>query len=137
MLKKGEYIGYDIGQVRANELPRADIWCFGFPCQDISIAGKQKGVRKGTRSGLFYKVIELLQEIKEEDKPSYLFIENVKNLLSINGGWDFGRILFEMDERVMRDVLSKKLVPKQGKGVHYRILFETDTEKYFRNKRAN
>ena len=47
---------------------------------------------------MFYKVIELLQEIKEEDKPSYLFIENVKNLLSINGGWDFGRILFEMDE---------------------------------------
>ena len=66
-------------------------------CQDISIAGKQKGI-KSKRSGLFFTVMQLLQEIKEEDKPEWLLIENVKNLFSINGGRDFLRILLELDE---------------------------------------
>ena len=39
----------------------------------------------------------LIGQLKEEDKPTYLFIENVKNLLSVNGGWDFARLLIEMD----------------------------------------
>lgn len=39
----------------------------------------------------------LVGQLKEEDKPTYLFIENVKNLLSVNGGWDFARLLVEMD----------------------------------------
>lgn len=95
---EGEWFNNDITKVRAVELPRSDIWCFGFPCQDISIAGNQKGVRIGTRSGLFYAVTSLIRELKEEDKPTFLFLENVKNLFSINGGWDFARILIELDE---------------------------------------
>lgn len=39
----------------------------------------------------------LVGQLKEEDKPTYLFIENVKNLLSVNGGWDFARLLIEME----------------------------------------
>lgn len=94
---EGEYTEHDIRAVRANELPRANIWCFGFPCQDISIAGKQEGF-DGERSSLFYGVTKLIREFKKEDKPEYLFIENVKNLLSVNGGFDFLRLQVELDE---------------------------------------
>lgn len=95
---EGEWFNNDITKVRAVELPRSDIWCFGFPCQDISTAGKQKGMREGTRSGLFFAVAKLIRETAEEDRPQYLFVENVKNLLSINGGWDFFQVLSEMDD---------------------------------------
>ena len=40
----------------------------------------------------------LVGQLKEEDKPTFLFIENVKNLLSVNGGWDFARLLIEMEQ---------------------------------------
>lgn len=112
----GEYTEKDINNVTSQELPKADCWCFGFPCQDISIAGKQGGFTNGKRSSLFFKVTGLIRELKEEDKPSYLFIENVKNLLSINKGWDFAKLLIEMDEigyDVEWDVLdSAEVVPQ-------------------------
>ncbi|MHA5168190.1 DNA cytosine methyltransferase [Oenococcus oeni] len=95
---EGEYTEHDIRAVRANELPKADIWTFGFPCQDISVAGKQKGIIAGKRSSLFFATTSLIRGLEEKDRPSYLFIENVKNLLSINKGFDFARILIELDE---------------------------------------
>ena len=95
--KKGEWCGRDITRVKSEELPKADIWTLGFPCQDISLAGKRKGL-EGARSGLFYEIIRLIKGKKEEDKPKVLLIENVKNLLSVNGGWDFARILISLDE---------------------------------------
>lgn len=107
---EGEYTENDIRAVRANELPRANIWCFGFPCQDISIAGKQEGF-DGERSSLFYGVTKLIRELKKEDKPEYLFIENVKNLLSVNDGFDFLRLQVELDEigyNLEWDVLNSK-----------------------------
>lgn len=94
---EGEWTAYDIRAVRASELPRADIWTFGFPCQDISVAGKQKGFA-GKRSSLFFTVTSLIRDLEEEDRPSILLIENVKNLLSINGGWDFLKLQTELDE---------------------------------------
>lgn len=95
--KESEWFAEDITKVRADELPGADIWCFGFPCQDISIAGKQKGFG-GHRSSLFFAVTRIIRELEEEDKPSILFIENVKNLLSVNRGYDFLKLLIELDE---------------------------------------
>ena len=51
----------------------------GFPCQDVSIAGKQAGIIKGkTRSGLMYEMLRIVEKIK----PKYVVGENVKNLLS-------------------------------------------------------
>ncbi|WP_101378102.1 DNA cytosine methyltransferase [Latilactobacillus sakei] len=94
---EGEWTEHDIRAVRASELPRADIWTFGFPCQDISVAGKQKGFA-GKRSSLFFTVTGLIRDLEEEDRPSILLIENVKNLLSINGGWDFLKLQVELDE---------------------------------------
>lgn len=111
-----EYTEKDINDIKASDLPIADCWCYGFPCQDISVAGKQGGFTNGKRSSLFFKVTGLIRELKEEDKPSYLFIENVKNLLSINKGWDFAKLQIELDEigyDVEWDVLdSAEVVPQ-------------------------
>ena len=96
--RNGEWYANDVRRVCADDIPKADCWCFGFPCQDISVAGKQLGFQ-GNRSSLFFRVMYLIGQLKEEDKPTYLFIENVKNLLSVNGGWDFARLLIEMEQR--------------------------------------
>lgn len=95
--KEGEWFAENIREVRASEIPRANIWTAGFPCQDISIAGKGIGFR-GNRSGLFFTVTRLIRDIEEKDKPDFLIFENVKNLLSVNRGYDFARLLIELDE---------------------------------------
>lgn len=94
---EGEWYADDVTKLKSEDIPYADIWCFGFPCQDISVAGKQRGIR-GKRSGLYFRIIDLIKGKEEKDKPSYLLIENVKNLLSINNGWDFAAVLSELDE---------------------------------------
>lgn len=56
-----------------------DLICGGFPCQDISLAGQQKGIIKGeTRSGLMYEMMRIIHKLK----PKYVIAENVRNLLS-------------------------------------------------------
>tara|TARA_Y100001963_G_C6773079_1_gene445915 strand:+ start:1073 stop:2011 length:939 start_codon:yes stop_codon:yes gene_type:complete len=69
-----------------------DITTFGFPCQDISVAGRQSGMGKETRSGLFYECIRLLREIR----PKFAIFENVRNLLSIEEGRVFQEVLFQI-----------------------------------------
>ena len=97
---EGEFNAKDIQSVSGTDLPDANVWCFGSPCQDISVAGKQAGLEKGSRSSMFFEVIRLLKERAENQKtiPAYLLMENVKNLLSSNGGWDFARVQIEMDK---------------------------------------
>ena len=94
---EGEWYARDIREVRAVDIPRADMWCAGFPCQDVSICGKQLGF-KGKRSSLFFTVTSLVADLEEKDRPSMLFFENVKNLLSVNRGFDFARLLIELDK---------------------------------------
>lgn len=94
---EGEWKADDVTKLRPEDVPGADIWCFGFPCQDISVAGKQRGL-VGKRSGIYYNIIDLIKGKEEDDKPTYLLVENVKNLLSINAGFDFASVLSEMDE---------------------------------------
>lgn len=96
--RNGEWYANDIRRVYAGDIPKADCWCFGFPCQDISVAGKQLGFQ-GNRSSLFFRVMYLIGQLEEENRPTYLFVENVKNLLSVDGGWDFARLLIEMEQR--------------------------------------
>lgn len=84
---EGIWFSDDVRKVRGNELPRADVWTFGFPCQDVSIAGKQRGIKRGTRSGLFFEIMRLIDET-ENNKPKWLIVENVKNLISIDRGGD-------------------------------------------------
>lgn len=94
---EGEWKADDVTKLRSEGIPYADAWCFGFPCQDISIAGKQRGL-SGKRSGIYYSIIDLIKGKEESDKPTYLLVENVKNLLSIHAGFDFAAVLSEMDE---------------------------------------
>jgi DNA (cytosine-5)-methyltransferase 1 len=74
-----------------------DVICGGFPCQDISVAGKQAGIADGTRSGLWSEIVRLAGELR----PKYIIVENVANLLAgpseRRGGW-FGRILGDLAE---------------------------------------
>ena len=92
------WFGGDVTKVNGKDLPNADLWTFGFPCQDVSIAGKQKGIKEGTRSGLFFEIMRLIDE-RKENKPKWLVCENVKNLLSIGGGGGFLTVVSEMAER--------------------------------------
>lgn len=94
----GLWFGDDVTKVKGSELPKADLWTFGFPCQDVSIAGKQKGLKEGTRSGLFYEMMRLLDEC-EKNKPEWIVCENVKNLLSIDNGIVFLNVVGEMADR--------------------------------------
>lgn len=95
--RNGEWYANDVRRIFAGDIPKADCWCFGFPCQDISVAGAQLGF-SGRRSSLFFTVTGLIKDLEEKDRPAYLFIENVKNLLSVNRGFDFARLLIELDE---------------------------------------
>tara|TARA_B100001113_G_scaffold310512_1_gene273771 strand:- start:902 stop:1741 length:840 start_codon:yes stop_codon:yes gene_type:complete len=71
-----------------------DLLTGGFPCQDLSTGGKERGLTKGTRSSLFYEVIRLLREIK----PRFLLLENVKHLLHHNKGETFKEVLKQISE---------------------------------------
>lgn len=94
---KGEWYAKDIKQLRAGEIPKAEIWTFGFPCTDISISGRMAGLH-GKRSGLFFTVVGLLKGTPAENKPRYLIVENVKHLVSSESGTAFTTVLFELWE---------------------------------------
>ena len=63
--RNGEWFASDVRTVDARSLPEADIWCFGFPCQDISIAGKQLGFT-GNRLSLFFRIMYILGQLPDE-----------------------------------------------------------------------
>ena len=69
----------------------ADLITAGFPCQDLSTAGKLAGLQ-GERSGLFYEVIRLAREIR----PQFLLLENVANLASHQNGETFQEVLYQI-----------------------------------------
>ena len=69
-----------------------DVFTIGFPCQDLSVAGRQRGINDETRSGLFYESIRLLREVR----PRFALFENVRNLLSHQKGETFQEVLFQI-----------------------------------------
>ena len=93
--RNGEWFHDDITTLNASDIPKAECWCFGAPCQSFSIAGKRAGLRG--ESGLIQEVFRLLDETREEDRPEWIIYENVKGMLSSNRGMDFFAILSEMD----------------------------------------
>lgn len=69
----------DISKISVRTIPDHDLFTYSFPCQDISVAGNQKGLIEGqTRSGLLWEC----ERIIEAKRPKYLLMENVKNLIS-------------------------------------------------------
>ncbi|WP_235477880.1 MULTISPECIES: DNA cytosine methyltransferase [unclassified Frigoribacterium] len=95
----------DIRDVQPKDIPEADVWAGGFPCQDISLArmGPRSGLN-GNQSGLFFEFARLL----EARRPEVVVIENVAGLLSSNQGRDFGLVI-----RTLADL---------GYGVAWRVL---------------
>ena len=79
---------------------RVDIVCGGFPCQDVSVAGKRAGAGAGTRSGLFWNAIQFAQEVKAQT----IILENVPGLLSSNQGRDFGTVLTALADAGYRHI---------------------------------
>ena len=77
-----------ITDIQSDRLPRVDLITFGFPCQDLSIAGSRGGL-KANRSSLFFEAIKIVQD----KKPKYFIFENVKGIFSSNGGKDFDIVL--------------------------------------------
>src|SRR3990167_5596480 len=74
----------DVKDVGRNAEP-IDLLCGGFPCQDLSVAGKRAGLA-GERSGLWFEFARIIGELR----PRWVVIENVPGLLSSNSGRDFG-----------------------------------------------
>jgi DNA (cytosine-5)-methyltransferase 1 len=85
----------DIREVGAGILPPVDLLCGGFPCQDLSVAGKGAGI-DGARSGLWSEFARIVRELR----PRYVLVENVPALLSGKGRrWDrapVGRVLGDL-----------------------------------------
>jgi DNA (cytosine-5)-methyltransferase 1 len=77
--------------INAGFTPSTGIITGGFPCQDLSVAGKRAGLA-GERSGLFWEIARLVDETQTE----YFIIENVPGLLSSNKGADFGVVIGTM-----------------------------------------
>lgn len=87
----------DITKINEKELPQVDLITYGFPCQDISIAGKQKGFESNgekTRSGLFFDAVRIIKYCK----PKIAIAENVKNLVSKRFKNEFKTVLNSLDE---------------------------------------
>ena len=99
----------DVTKVSGDELraagfiPERGIITGGFPCQDLSVAGKRAGLA-GKRSGLYWEIIRLVDELS----PKYLVLENVPGLLSSNDGRDMGVVIRALTDR--------------GYGVSWRVL---------------
>lgn len=102
----------DISKIK--ELPYADFWTVSFPCTDISVCGKMKGLNQGsgTRSSLLWENIRLLKSAKENNTlPKYIMFENVKNLVSkkfIDSFNDLLNILNELNFNTYWEVINGK-----------------------------
>ena len=89
----------DITKVDTSKLPKdIDLITYGFPCQDISLAGKQQGMFNDdgskTRSGLFFEALRII----EDTKPKIAIAENVKNLVSKKFNAQFQAVLQSLEE---------------------------------------
>lgn len=85
----------NVESVNGYDLKPVDVISFGSPCQDLSVAGKQKGL-KGSQSKLFFEATRIIQEMKEATNGQYPKVciwENVKGALSSNEGKDFRKVI--------------------------------------------
>ena len=90
----------DITQINPDEIEPVDIVCTGSPCQDLSIAGKRKGL-EGERSGLFRTAVELVRGMRIRTGgryPRFFVWENVPGAFSSNKGADFRAVLEEIGQ---------------------------------------
>lgn len=104
----------DVTKINGGEITPVDIITFGSPCQDLSLAGKRKGL-EGSRSSLFFEAIRIVNEMREKTNgkyPRYVVWENVFGAFSSNGGEDFKAVL----EAIIGIVCKDAEVPLPEKG---------------------
>lgn len=89
----GEAPSGDITQIRAEDIPSHHILCGGFPCQDLSLAGRRKGL-EGERSRLFFEIVRILKA----SRPPVAFLENVDNLVGLHNGATFRTIRARLED---------------------------------------
>jgi site-specific DNA-cytosine methylase len=83
----------DITKINHEEIPNAEVYSGGFPCQDLSAAGARRGFADGTRSSLAFTFLNAV----ERRRPRWFVLENVPGLFSSNRGRDFGRLIREVE----------------------------------------
>lgn len=113
----------DVSKVRGGEIEPVDIITFGSPCQDLSTAGKQAGIRheaKGdgetTRSGLFMEAVRVIREMRDATNglyPRFALWENVYGAYISNNGEDF-RVVLETLIKIMEPRAAMPPVPPGG-----------------------
>lgn len=118
----------DITKIKGSDVEIVDIITGGSPCQDLSVAGKRKGLA-GERSGLFMEQIRIIKEMRDESKrnmgtdvdirllkPRFMVWENVQGAFSSNNGEDFRCVLEETAKVVQGDAIIPR--PANGKWSH-------------------
>ena len=113
----------DISKINGAEIEPVDVITFGSPCQDLSVAGKRKGLNHSelgdeetTRSGLFMEAVRIIREMKEATNgqyPTFAVWENVPGAYSSNKGEDFRIVLEELEKTACN---GADIVPKPPKG---------------------
>lgn len=103
-----------VTDIKGDEVEPVDILTFGSPCQDLSVAGKQKGIHEGERSSLFFEAVRIMKEMRQHDRDAgrtgkhvrcrWAVWENVPGAYSSNGGRDFGAVLQALAEVADPDV---------------------------------
>ncbi len=124
----------DITKIDLHSIPQHDILCAGFPCQPFSLAGYRQGFddKKG-RGNLFDYICNII-DIKEENKPSFLLLENVSNLRDHDHGNTWKTIKNKLSERGY-DVYADIISPHQyGYPQHRKRIYIVGVRKEFRDE---
>ena len=116
-----EHLG-SVLDVEGDKIAPVEIITFGSPCQDLSVAGKQKGIHEGERSSLFFEAVRIAKEMRAHDRaigrtgvdvrPRFLVWENVPGAFSSHQGEDF-RAVLEALGGIAQDGVS---IPRPPKG---------------------
>ena len=109
----------DVREVRGADLPGADLAWASFPCQDLSLAGSLQGMREGTRSGLYWEWMRVLDELAAAGRGAPILVaENVVGFLAAGGGAHFRAAYEAMRRRGYRAgavVLDARLFVPQSR----------------------
>ena len=113
----------DVTKVNGAEIEKVDIITFGSPCQDLSVAGMQKGIHEGERSSLFFEAVRIIKEMRNDERaagrtgkhvrPRFSVWENVPGAFSSNKGRDFQAVLQTLCE--VCDANASVPMPEKGK----------------------
>lgn len=97
--KKTKLVVDDICNIKGKDIPKVDILTGGFPCQPFSVAGYRKGF-EDDRGNMFHQIMRLVDEMEENNnKPRVIFLENFKNLKTLDNNNTFTVIKKELEKR--------------------------------------